>query len=144
MTWWGWVLSGLFLLAVEMLAAGSFFIFFFGVGAVLVGLLAAVGAAGPTWLQWLLFPLFSLATLALFRRRLLATTSLPGGRADRDDFIGLPALALEDLPPGGSGRVEMRGTSWGARNLGSRLISRGDPCLVMDVQGLTLGVQRED
>jgi inner membrane protein len=144
MTWWVWVLTGLFLLAVEMLAAGNFYIFFFGIGAMLVGLLAALGLAGPLWFQGLLFPFFSLLTLALLRRRVLRVASVPDGRSDRDDFIGLSAVAVEDLPPGRTGRVEMRGSNWSARNVGHHPIPQGEHCTVMDVQGLTLGVTRED
>ena len=144
MAWWVWVLFGMFLLAVELLAVGNFFVFFFGIGAALVGLLAALGLAGPLWLQWLLFPVLSLVTLGLLRRRLLMSTAVPIGRPDRDDFIGLTALALEEIASDGSGRVEMRGSVWNARNVGIRSIGRGDRCTVMEMDGLTLGVRRED
>lgn len=144
MAWWAWVIVGLFLLVVELLAVGNFYIFFFGIGAVLVGLLALTGFAGPIWLQWLLFPLFSLLTLALLRKRLLMSTAIPIGRPDRDDFIGLTAIAAEEIVPDGAGRVEMRGTIWNARNLGISALERGDRCQVLDIQGLTLGVRKED
>ena len=140
MVWWGWVLSGLFLLAVELLAVGNFYIFFFGIGAILVGFLTAVGWAGPAWMQWLLFSTCSLLTLALLRKRLLMSTAVPIGRPDRDDFIGLTAVAMEALAPSGMGRVEMRGTNWAARNVGLKPIAQGDLCTVTEIEGLTLGV----
>jgi len=43
MVWWAWVLGGFFLLLGELLTPGGFFIFFFGVGALVTGALAAAG-----------------------------------------------------------------------------------------------------
>ena len=39
MVWWHWMVLGLFLTALELVAPGSFFIIFFGVAALIVGLL---------------------------------------------------------------------------------------------------------
>ena len=61
MLWWHWLVVGLLLMLGELVTPGGFYIIFFGIGAVLVGLLASVGAAGPTWTQVLLFSLFSVA-----------------------------------------------------------------------------------
>jgi inner membrane protein len=144
MAWWAWVLAGVFLLAVELLAVGNFYIFFFGIGAILMGFLALAGIAGPVWLQWLLFPFFSVMTLVMLRRRLVLATAIPLSRPDRDDFIGMTAIAAEEIPSDGSGRVEMRGTQWSARNVGIAPLQRGDRCVVLEMNGLTLGVRKED
>ena len=64
MVWWHWMVLGLFLTALELVAPGSFFIIFFGVAALLVGLLDLWGLAGPVWVQWLLFAIISVAALA--------------------------------------------------------------------------------
>ena len=55
MAWWLWLLVGLALLGVEMLTPGGFFTIFFGVAAIVVGVLSRFGLAGPPWMQWLLF-----------------------------------------------------------------------------------------
>ena len=47
--WWHWLVLGLLLVVVELVSAGGFYIIFFGVGALIVGLLSASGAAGPGW-----------------------------------------------------------------------------------------------
>ena len=44
MPWWSWMLFGAALLAVEMMLPGSFFVLFFGIGALLVGALSGAGA----------------------------------------------------------------------------------------------------
>ncbi|MBW3622793.1 MAG: NfeD family protein [Armatimonadetes bacterium] len=143
MIWWGWIVLGFILLAAEILAFGGFYFFFFGIGALMVGMLALLNVAGPAWIQWLLFSLFSLMTMFMLRRRLLATTVSPLSRPDRDDFIGISVLAVDDLSPEGAGRVEMRGTIWSARNIGITPILRGERCMVMEVEGLTLGVRKD-
>ena len=47
MEWWTWILLGLLLLLAEIVTPGGFYIIFFGVGAVVVGVLAGFDAAGP-------------------------------------------------------------------------------------------------
>jgi membrane protein implicated in regulation of membrane protease activity len=71
MAWWVWVLVGLGLLGVEVLTPGGFFVLFFGLGALAVGVLVGLGAGGPAWLQLLLFSLLSTVTLVLFGRRMM-------------------------------------------------------------------------
>jgi membrane protein implicated in regulation of membrane protease activity len=45
MAWWIWVLGGLVLLVAEVTTPGGFFAIFFGAGAILVGVLKALGWA---------------------------------------------------------------------------------------------------
>lgn len=143
MLWWHWILVGLVLLGIEMLTPGGFFVMFFGVGALVVGWLALMGLAGPLWTQWLLFSVFSAATLMFMRKPLLAR--LRGGQpsADRDAITGELAVPLEDILPGAVGRVELRGTSWSARNAGTTGLVKGQRCTVERVDGLTLFIRAE-
>ena len=69
LSWWLWLLLGFLLFALELATPGGFFVVFFGVGAVVVALLAALDIAGPAWLQCALFGVVSLASLLLFRSR---------------------------------------------------------------------------
>ena len=48
MTWWMWVALGLVLGAIELATPGGFFVIFFGVGAVIVGLAELAGLGLPT------------------------------------------------------------------------------------------------
>ena len=43
MTWWTWLLLGLVLAALELATPGGFFILFFGLGAIVVGILELLG-----------------------------------------------------------------------------------------------------
>ena len=53
--WWHWLVLGLLLIALELAASGGFYIIFFGIAAVVVSLMAALGAGLPVWVQLLLF-----------------------------------------------------------------------------------------
>lgn len=142
MEWWIWLLAGLVLLVAELVTPGGFYIFFFGIGALIVGVLAGLNLAGPPWLQFLLFPLFAVLTLWLFREKLLALTR---GRVANtvDSLIGETAVAQEEISVKGFGKVEMHGTSWNARNLGEAPLARGARCKVEGVEGLTIFVRAE-
>ena len=45
---------------------------------------------------------------------------LDEGGDDVDSLVGETAVAQQDIPAGEIGRVELRGTSWSARNRGAR------------------------
>ena len=66
MEWWIWIVLGLVLLLGELVTPGGFYILFFGVGAIFVGILAGFNIAGPVWFQVIVFSGFSLITLWLF------------------------------------------------------------------------------
>ncbi len=109
MTWWLWVLLGFFLLIVELLTPGGFYIFFFGVGAIIVGALDSLGWAGPDWTQWLLFSLLSVGCLLIFRRPLLRKLKPSKTDTPVDSLVGETAHAMEDIAAGGQGKAELRG-----------------------------------
>ena len=68
MAWWLWLLLGLVLAALELASTGGFYLIFFGVSAMFIGLMAAIGLGGPLWLQWLVFTILSVVLLLVFRR----------------------------------------------------------------------------
>ena len=142
MDWWIWILLGFLLLLAELVTPGGFYILFFGLGAIAVGLLAAFESAGPTWFQFVLFSIISVLSLLFFRKKLLELTRGPS--TDRvDTYIGETAVALEDISVNGIGKTEMRGTPWNTRNLSGRPLTRGERCKVERVEGLTLFVRAE-
>ncbi len=96
LSWWLWLLFGFGLLLLELITPGGFYIFFFGVGAVLVGLLAALGLAGPPWVQWLLFGVISGGGLLVFRKPLQSRIgNLPARNVD--SMIGETAIAIANI-----------------------------------------------
>lgn len=141
--WWLWSLLGLALLGVELFTPGGFFLVFLGVAALIVGGMTAAGAGGALATQVLLFMGLSAAGIALFRKALRARFGRPPANAadEVDSLVGTTAVALQTLLPGGSGRVELRGTPWSARNSGAVEVRRGQHCTVERVEGLTLWVR---
>ena len=142
MTWWIWILIGLALVFAEVVTPGGFYLLFFGIGGVIVGLLALADFAGPSWLQVLLFSVISLCALWLFRGQLMQ--SFQGqAQVPVDSLIGEIAHAVDEIAVNGVGKVELRGTSWSARNIGANPLSTGGRCRVDRVEGLTLFVRAE-
>ena len=144
MEWWAWILFGLALLAAEMLTPGGFFVLFFGLAAIIVGLLVALGLAGPVWTEWLLFSIVAVVSLLAFRRRLLdGMRTSPQSGTRIDSLIGDVVVLSENLPVGKVGKAELRGTVWSVRTEGPLGFARGDRCRVRRIDGLTLWVGEE-
>ncbi|RPH57295.1 MAG: NfeD family protein [Acidobacteria bacterium] len=144
MTWWQWLVVGLVLVGLEMAAAGGFYIIFFGIAAIAIAGLRIVDLAGPAWFQLLLFSVISVGSLILFRQRLLRQWQVPGAPADIDSLVGDTAFALGDISPGAVGKVELRGTTWDARNSTASVITKGSRCTVIRTSQLTLFVRPEE
>ena len=144
MVWWYWMLLGLVLLGVEMVTPGGFYILFFGLAALIVGGLTGLGFAQAEWLQWLLFSGLAILSLLIFRGPLLAWMK----RQDRDlpavdSIAGESAIPLEDLAAGGTGKAELRGTTWTAHNAGPVPLKKGQRCNVERIEGLTIWIAAE-
>ena len=139
MPWWGWIAVGSVLLAAEVFVPTDFFLVFLGASALLVGALGLVGWEGPVWAQWLVFAVLAVVTLVFLRGWLRARMASPS-HVD-DTLVGETAIAQEPIVPGGLGRVELRGTTWSARNVGTSAIAVSDRVPVVAVERLTLHVR---
>jgi membrane protein implicated in regulation of membrane protease activity len=142
MEWWMWLALGLALVVAELATPSGFFIIFFGIAALTVGILAGLEMAGSTWVQWLLFSVFSIAYVLLFRGRLQTKVQIPPPN-DVDSVIGKLAIVQERLLPGVVGRVEVRGSMWSARNTSQVTLDAGQRARVASREGLTLTVVPE-
>lgn len=140
MVWWFWVLLGIALLALEIATPGGLFALFFGVGALAVAPLAAAGV-DPVW-QWLAFSAVSVILLALLRRWLLERIATKPG-PPVDELVGQEVVLLQDIPAGGEGKAELRGTPWSARVASGIPLRAGQRCRVERIDGLVLWVRAE-
>lgn len=139
MVWWYWLFMGLILAGAEMMAPGGFYLLFFGIAALVVGALAGTGVVQTDWLQWLLFSGLAILSLLLFRGPLLRMMKEHERHAQPvDTMVGETAVLLDDLPPGQTGKAELRGTTWSARNVGTSPLAKGQRVTVTKVDGLTL------
>jgi len=142
MTWWLWVTLGLVLGAIELATPGGFFVIFFGVAAVVVGLAELAGLGLPAWGQWLAFPILALVALRLFRKPLLAKLQ-PASSAPVDSMVTEVAVPVATIEPGQHGRAELRGTLWAAHNVSPTVVIAGQRCRVVAVNGLQLDIRPE-
>jgi membrane protein implicated in regulation of membrane protease activity len=142
MAWWMWMILGLVLAIAEAQIPTTFLVLAFGVGGLIVGGLTGLGVLGTPWLEWLVFTVASIAALVTFQRTL---SSGDHGASSRtvDDLRRETATVLEDVPPGGVGRAELRGTTWSARGVDGSALARGTRCRVERVDGLTLWLRVE-
>jgi inner membrane protein len=93
-------------------------------------------------LQFLLFSVFSVASLALLRGRIQSRVrTAPSSNVD--SLIGDLAIPQERLSAGVVGRVEVRGSTWSARNTSTVTLDPGQRARVAAVDGLTLAVVPE-
>jgi hypothetical protein len=142
MTWWMWLVGGLLLIVLEVATPSGFFILFFGLAALTVGILSRLALVEAGWLQWSLFTALSVVYLLLFRGRLQARVQVPPP-PPVDSLVGVLAIAQERVAPGVVGRVEVRGSAWSARNSSDVTLEAGQRCKVVSVDGLLLTVVPE-
>jgi membrane protein implicated in regulation of membrane protease activity len=142
--WWTWCIAGLILLGLEMVLPSGFFLFFFGVGALLTGaFVLLIGGGLEAWSPWVVFSLSSVVSLLLFRTKLKVL--LRRGSEERSpELSGELGIVLNSvIPAAGNGIVELRGTSWQAKNGGSTELPVGSRVRVRAVNGLTVEVVPE-
>jgi membrane protein implicated in regulation of membrane protease activity len=110
---WNWLIFGVLLMALELLAPGIF-LFWFGLAALLVGLLSFT--FDPSWqLQILMFAIFAVAAVPLWRRVARSNSAVsksnPFLNKRADALIGR-VFTLEKPIIDGSGTVRIDDTIW--------------------------------
>lgn len=141
LAWWIWLIAGVVLMVAETLTPTGFFMFFFGLGAVVTGILVALGLLPSFTIQGLVFIGISLVSIVLLRKPLLAKFHFRNKAHSVDSIVGEIAKALAAIPPQTAGKVELRGSCWSALNVGSEPIATDARCRVEKVDGLTLHVR---
>jgi membrane protein implicated in regulation of membrane protease activity len=142
MPFWGWIVVGAALLAAETVVDAQFYLVFFGAAALVTGGLVLGFGPLPPGSDWALFGVLSIAGTAAFRRRLYETIRRTDGEVSQGT-VGEVAIARESIPPGGQGRVELRGTTWDGHNTGDHAIRKGERVRVVATNGLVLDLRRE-
>ena len=140
MSWWIWVLIGFALLAIEF-ASTTMHIGFFAAGAFLVAVVVAFGWDLPLWAQILVFTVTSLLALVVFRPIVVRKLKLRGSDHQVDDLMAEMAVALDDIAASAIGKVEMRGSTWSARNVGGSPVTKGQRCVIERIDGLMLQIR---
>lgn len=138
-----WVILGVVLIAAEMLL-NAFIIIFFGIAAVIVGILLQLGMPETAGLPYVVFGVLSVALLVLLRSRFQNWFKGRSISAQRDDdFLGRDAVVESgfDVASPDRGKVMYRGASWDARSRTGpfargayvRITARDSSTLIVDV-----------
>ncbi|HYD51276.1 MAG TPA: NfeD family protein, partial [Gemmatimonadaceae bacterium] len=115
----------------------ALFTLFFGVGALCVAALSALGVGAVP--QWIAFAVISLAMVGLLRGRLQEKLRAPAS-GPIDSLVGEEVVLLDDLPARGETKAELRGSPWSARAASGIPMAKGQRCKVERVDGVVLYV----
>jgi inner membrane protein len=139
-----WILLGVILIISELLAT-SVVAVFFGIAAIIVGLLMYLGAIESLATQFLVFGAVSFISLATARKEFKRwfkgyTADSSDGRPNFQHDIGERAVAVSDFHQG-SGRVTLNGVRWTAYS--DEDVKEGDTVWVIRNDGIQLTVSRQ-
>ena len=142
MQWWIWLVFGIVLILLELVLP-TFFIIWFGIGAVLVSLIALAAPSLHLDMQVLLWVLFSSGTtllwFKLFKRR------QPDVRWTADSVIGEVGLLVNSVSPFEKGRVRFQKPILGNEEwvcVAASDISSGERVRLVAIEGNTARVIR--
>jgi len=138
--WWIWVVVGLVLFTVEIMTPGGFFIFFFAVGGVFVGIIMSIVPNISFANQLYLFCFLSVAFLLLFRKPLQRWFQ-DRSPSDFEEFAGSEVTVIEEIAPAEMGLVEFRGSPWKATHKGTESLPVGSKCKIVEIDKLTIIVE---
>lgn len=106
LAWWHWVVIGFVLVGVELIVP-SFYLIWFGLGALLVGLLSAIFPTMGGNLQVFLWTLFSVALVVLWFRFWRPRTKTSAGSSDTR-IVGEIGLLTRPVEPFARGEVRFQ------------------------------------
>lgn len=143
MAWWYWVVIGLALVLLE-LAIPAFFILWFGVAAILVGVLSLIFNLSVA-AQFVLWGLGSVAMVVLWFRFFKNPDRTKAGLA-KDAFLGETGLIVKPVSELGKGEIRFQKPILGSEVwpvIADEPIPAGERAQIVDVLGQTLKVSKK-
>jgi hypothetical protein len=140
--WWHWVAMGLSLIALEMFIS-TFFLLWFGLGALVTGLLTAVLPLSLTG-QILLWAVASVAMVAAWQRFFKSPNRTHAGQA-KEGVLGITGLVTRPITETGEGEILFQRPVLGADRwpvVADTPIAAGERARIIDVLGQTLKVTK--
>jgi membrane protein implicated in regulation of membrane protease activity len=134
--WWYWIILGIFMLLSEALTPGGFYMIFIGIAALVTG--ALTPAIHTSWIEISLFAALSTILIAVFRKPLVERLKKSTPKSDVPEFVGETAKAINLIPAGKEGKIELRGSVWQAKNNSQTDIPENSACVIMSRDGLLL------
>lgn len=143
--WWHWIVLGVALMLLE-LAAPAVFLIWFGLGAIVVGLLVAVVPSLAPWAQLLLWTLCSVAALIVWTRVFKASVHRTRVGLSEGQFAGEIGLVTRPIRPFEKGQIRFQKPIMGAEvweAISDQDLPAGERVRVLDVEGSLLRVVAE-
>lgn len=138
--WITWAILGLLLVALEMVTP-SFFIMFFGLGALAASAVAALGYS--LVVQLLAFLVTTVICFVFLRKYALRMRGGPMIQTNYDALVGKTGIVTKTIAmETGLGQVKVRGEDWSALAETSTEIAQGEMVEVVAVSGVRLIVRR--
>ena len=142
LAWWHWMVLGMVLVALEMVVS-TFFLMWFGLGALLVGLVTLFVLPGFA-AQLVLWAAASLAMMGVWVRYFKVPDRNRAGQA-KEGVIGLTGLMTRPVTETGDGEILCQRPVLGADRwpvVADAPIAAGEKARIVDVLGQTLKVER--
>jgi membrane protein implicated in regulation of membrane protease activity len=136
---WIWLVLGLGLMALELLAPGSFFMFILGLAGLMVGILGVVGLSQSLLHQTVIFSVTAVLLWIGFGKRLRNGTRR--SKNEPGQLVGKRIVVQGDLPSAAHGTGELFGSPWRVLNVGDVMIADGAEAEVVGEEGVTLKVK---
>ena len=142
MTHWGWLAVGLVLLAFELVAPLTFFLWL-GISALVTGLASLVLPWMPWQVQFLVFSILSVISIVISRRYLVGRqikTDLPNLNRRAQQYVGRVFTLSEDIQQG-VGKIKVDDTYW---NVTGAPLKKGTEVKVISADGAVFAVEAAD
>lgn len=129
-----WAIIGIVIIVVEMMT-GTFFILFFGVGALAVSLLKKFTGLDSLAYEIIIFAIIGTTGIIIFRKKLLQSLSPEKTYSNDEDKI---IFLTETVPAKKMANVQYQGTQWQAYNDSDQNLEKGSQALIIRVDGVKL------
>ena len=142
LAWWHWMVLGLTLVALEMMVT-TFFLIWFGMGALLVGLLMLVAAPGFAT-QMVLWAILSVVMTAMWVKYFKIPDRNRSGQA-KEGVKGVVGMLTKPVTETDAGEMMFQRPILGADRwpvVADEPIAAGERARVVDVLGQTLKIEK--
>jgi membrane protein implicated in regulation of membrane protease activity len=134
-----WLIIGLVLIVAEIVTT-TFILLFFGVGAIVTAVVAALGLESIA-AQIILCTIVSGSGIFLFRGKLRSSLEAKNPMAGNDMHDEKLELS-EDIPPGATAKIMFRGSPWTALNDSPDTMRKGQTVKIARTDGIKLILEK--
>jgi len=143
--WWYWIVAGFCLVGLELIVP-SFTIIWFGLGAVVVGILKLLWPAFPAWGQVLLWSVASICFTAMWFKFFKPKGDRTHAGTSKEAIVGESGIIIRGTEDSyGRGTVRFRISILGADEwvcYADEVLNVGDSVRVVDFEGQILKVRK--